>query len=209
MANRPAIRPVSARIAVAAVVVLSAAIPGAGLTGIADAEGSSTSPTLTVSVEGVASVPISQTAEAAAATAAYREATAAAIVDGQAKAAFLAAKVGATVGAAQNVVEEGGSISCKLYAADEKQYDYEEYEGQEPDFGFAGRGSEGDDRRSLEVAPKATTKPSASAGPTGKAKHKHHKGKGKHKRKRAKKAAANPATTCTISAQVLLVYAIS
>ena len=55
-------------------------------------------PSRTVSVEGVATVPIAQNANLAAATSVYRQGMAAAVADGQSKAEFLASKAGATLG---------------------------------------------------------------------------------------------------------------
>jgi len=96
--------------------------------GVAAAEAPTTAPARTVSVVGVASVPIELTASASQANAAYRQGMTVAITDGQEKAAFLAAKAGATVGAAQSISERGGDISC----SSEEQY--VEYRGEQPDF---------------------------------------------------------------------------
>src|SRR5580704_2541868 len=62
----------------------------------------------TVSVQGVASEPLASTSSAETATTVYRQAMAAAILDGQAKAQFLAEKAGTTLGQAQNIGEGGG-----------------------------------------------------------------------------------------------------
>src|SRR5271165_1631531 len=79
--------------------------------GVAAAEAPTTTSLRTVSVEGVASEPLAQGANAASATAVYRQAMAAAVADGQAKAEFLAQKVGATVGVAQSVAVAGAPSS--------------------------------------------------------------------------------------------------
>jgi hypothetical protein len=116
------------RIAIASIAGAAAALAAASMLGVAAAEAPTTSPTRTVSVVGVASVPIDQTANASQANAVYRQGMAAAIADGQEKAAFLAGKAGATVGAVQTISERGGDISC----SSEEQY--VEYRGEQPDF---------------------------------------------------------------------------
>ena len=158
--------------------------------GVAVAEAPTGTPVRTVSVEGVAAVPIGRTDSAAAATAVYREAMAAAIADGQSKAAFLTGKVGGGLGPAQSVVEEGGYITCR---GGGEESEYAEYEGEEPDFGSgfaaAARGSAG------ASAP-------ASEGPAhGVGRRPRHR----RKRARARKAAA---VSCTLKTQVALAYAI-
>jgi hypothetical protein len=196
--NGSSTRSTSRRVARIAAVALSAGLPALAVSGVADAETTSTPPVPTVSVEGVASVPVSQTADQAAATAAYREAMAAAILDGQSKATFLASKVGAAVGAAQGVIEGGGSIECTSKNS-EGETSYENYEGAQPDFG-SGQSSV------LPVAYQHASEVSTGAPTVGTAKPgkttKHHKRKHAH----AKKASA---TTCTLSTSVSLIYAIS
>jgi hypothetical protein len=188
------------RIAITATVAAALALLAVGMLGVASAEAptaTTTTPTTTttatpppasppvptVSVQGVANVPIAQGASAASATAAYRQGMAAAVSDGQSKAEFLAGKVGATLGGAQNVTEGGGSIQCTS-----EESKYAEYEGEQPDFG----------------SPESTVLPdrpvSAPAAAVTRQK------KVKRKRPKAKKAAA---AACTLSAQVSLVYAIS
>jgi hypothetical protein len=137
-------------------------------------------PLRTVSVEGVASEPVSSTANAEAATAAYRQTMAAAITDGQAKAQFLAEKAGATLGQVQSISESGGYINCPNNV---------EYEGAQPDFG-SNRGTVF-----------ATNAPAASGSTAPVAVHK----TTKHHRRRhgAKKSAVE---SCTLSAEVALTY---
>ena len=84
------------RIVMPAVATTTVALVAAGVLGVASAEAPTASPARTVSVQGVATVPIAQSANLATATAAYRQGMAAAVADGQAKAEFLAGKAGAT-----------------------------------------------------------------------------------------------------------------
>jgi hypothetical protein len=135
----------------------------------------------------VANVPVAQGANVAVATAAYRQAMADAVLDGQSKAEFLAGKVGATVGSVQSVAEGGGSISC-TGAGEESGY--VSYEGEQPDFGSGNSVSPVE--RANSVAPRTTTV----------TKPKKKKKKAKHPTPTAKKA--NTAT-CTLYAQVSLV----
>jgi hypothetical protein len=139
-----------------------------------------TVPPRTVSVQGVANEPLDPAASAATATATYRQAMAAAIGDGQAKAQFLAEKAGATLGAVQDIGEGGGYIQCP---------EGEEYQGGQPDFGYGSAviaGAESVPARSPAARPlhKAPAKP-------------------RHKQHSAKKAAAE---SCTLSTQIALVY---
>jgi hypothetical protein len=144
-------------------------------------------PLRTVSVQGVASEPLDSAASAETATTVYRQAMAAAILDGQAKAQFLAEKATVTLGQVQSIGEGGGSISCPEGV---------EYVGGQPDFGSG-----------ASVAPVfagAVRAPVAKghATPTvGKAPVKHHK-----RRHSARKSAAE---SCTLSTQVALVYQLS
>jgi hypothetical protein len=142
-------------------------------------------PVRTVSVQGVANEPIDSAASAEAATAVYRQAMAAAIGDGQAKAQFLAEKAGATLGQVHSIGEGGGYIQCP---------EGEEYRGAQPDFGSG----------VSQVFAGAVNAPAARPGratPTvHKAPSKH------HKRHAAKKSAAE---SCTLSTQVALVYELS
>lgn len=146
-------------------------------------------PPSAVSVEGVATVAISQAANQAEANAAYRQGLAAAIGDGHEKAEFLAISTGAKVGSIQQIIERGGSIECALPAAAGPLTEYQEYKGAEPDFGSV----ESSGTR-FAVAPE-TASNTAPRG-TAKSKRKKHKAK-------AKKAVA---VRCTLSAEVGLSY---
>lgn len=167
-------------------------VAGGVLVMTAKAEAPSTSPApsaplRTVSVQGVASEPVDPAASAATATAVYRQAMAAAIGDGQAKAQFLAEKVDATLGQTQSIGEGGGYIQCP---------EDEEYQGAQPDFGSGASLLAG------VVAPAAAGRatPTIHKAPAKKT-HSDH-----HKRRSAKKAAAEP---CTLSTQVSLIYQLS
>jgi hypothetical protein len=115
----------------------------------------------------------------------YREGMADAIADGQSKAAFLAAKVGGTLGAAQSVVEEGGYIGCT--SPDESEFT--EYEGEQPDFG------------SGEVVARAVP-PEAAATPV----HVGHARKPKHGKRKHAGARGAAAVSCTLKTRVSLAY---
>jgi hypothetical protein len=164
-----------------------AALAAASMLGVATAEAPTVTPTRAISVQGVAEAPLAQGANAATATAAYRQAMAAAVADGQAKAEFLAGKVGATLGPAQTVAEDGGDITC---TGGGEESNYVPYEGEQPDFGTA-RGA-------------PTPLLGAAQGVAGAAKP---VAPIRHRRKRAKAKAA-VAGTCRLSAQVSLAYAI-
>ncbi|MGH2852568.1 MAG: SIMPL domain-containing protein [Solirubrobacteraceae bacterium] len=180
------------RIAFAAAGIAATGLVAAGVIVIAaEAETTSTSsppvsaPLRTVGVQGVATEPVTSTASAEAATTVYRQAMAAAIADGQAKAQFLAEKAGATLGPVQSIGEGGGYISCPEGV---------EYQGGQPDFGSAASGG--------PVFAGAVRAPSAAKGgatPTV------HRAPAKHHRKRrsARKAAVE---SCTLSTQVALSY---
>src|SRR5271166_5489913 len=140
---------------------------------------------IAANVIGVAAAPIEQGASAAAARAAYRQGMAGAVADGQQKAEFLAGKAGATLGNVQSIVEGGGWITC--IGADA----YVEYEGEQPDVGSTSVGT---------VVPLA----SGTAGaPT--------PGRPSLKKRPKHPGAAHKASTstCSLSATVSLVYAIS
>jgi Protein of unknown function (DUF541) len=172
--------------AIAAIAALAAGLLVANMLGVATAEAPTGTPVRTVSVQGVATVPISQNENASAATAIYRQGMAGAVADGQSKAEFLAGKIGATLGGVQSVIEGGGYIGCTGGG----ESGYAEYEGEQPDFGSA-------------------PQPGVAAASTPAAARVTHGAKAKHpKRKRvtAKKAAA---VACTLTAQVSLVYTIS
>ncbi len=178
------------RSAVAATMAVAVGLFVANMLGVAVAEAPTGTPTRTVSVQGVADLPIGQSDNAATATNVYREAMAAAVSDGQSKASFLASKVGVTATQVQSVVEDGGYIQCTAPG----ESGYAQYEGEEPDFGSAPRAI---------VAPEAAAAAPASpsVGSTV------HRAKPKRKKKQptAKRAVAG---SCTLTAQVSLVYSI-
>jgi uncharacterized protein YggE len=180
--------------ALAAILTVVAVLFAANMLGVAVAEAPTVAALRTISVQGTATLPIGQDDKAAEATAVYREATAAAIVDGQSKAAFLAGKLGSSLSAVQSVVEDGGYINCT--AAGETEY--AEYEGEEPDFGYGRQTNVG------AVVPTSVAAPSkeSSSGATPKPRLK----KRKHRHTTAKKAAAG---SCKLQAQVSLIYAIA
>ncbi len=155
----------------------------ANMLGVAAAEAPTATPVRTVSVQGVANVPIAQGASLAVATSAYRQGMANAVADGLSKAEFLAGKAGATLGSVQNIAEGGGYIYCT--GGDESSY--VEYEGERPDFGSSNVG--------VAVAPQA-----AAATPEVR----------KPLKRRSKRVSAKAASavSCTLSTQVSLVYAI-
>jgi hypothetical protein len=180
----------------AAILVVAAGLVAASMLGIAAAEAPTTTSLRTVSVEGVANVPVAQGANLASSTAAYRQAMAAAVSDGQGKAEFLAGKVGATIGSVQSVVEDGGSISCT--GAEGEESGYAEFTGEQPDFGSAGGTTVSGVVAEPEVANRLAAAPTVAP-------RIHRK---KHRRHSAAKTAAVN-VTCTLAAQVLLVYPIS
>src|SRR5262249_35625273 len=112
--------------AIAAIMAAAVGIFAANMRGTAVPGAPTATAVRTVSVQGVAAVPIGQAANAATATAVYRAGMAAAVADGQSKAEFLAGKVGATIGSAQSIVEDGGDIACSGGA----ESSYVEYEGE-------------------------------------------------------------------------------
>jgi hypothetical protein len=171
------------RLGLAAVLGAAAALVAASMLGVAAAEAPTVTPARTVGVEGVAYVPISQTATAAEANAVYRQAMASAVSDGLSKAEVLAAKVGATLGGAQTVTEEGGEISCS------SGNEYVEYEGQQADFGTA--------RTATPIMAGGAAPAARTVAPRPLVKHR--------RRKRAKAAAA---ASCTLGANVSIAYAI-
>jgi hypothetical protein len=180
------------RIAIAATLAAVASLIAAGMLGVATAEAPTAPPPRTVSVQGVATEAINQSASAAAATAVYRQGMADAVTDGQTKAQFLASKVGATLGPVQSVVEGGGYIGC----AGNTESGSVEYQGEQPDFGSpgvsisaAGVSAPAVSRRSAPVVHKPAVK--------------HRK---RHRSPSAKKASSS---TCTLSTQVSLVYTLS
>ena len=100
------------RIVIAATVAAAGGLVAAGVLGVATAETPTLPPPRTVSV-GEWRQAISQSASAAVATAVYRQGMADAVTDGQAKAQFLASKVGATLGPVQSMVEGGGCSAVR------------------------------------------------------------------------------------------------
>jgi hypothetical protein len=187
------------RIVITAFAVAAASLILVGVLGVASAETTTTTtpatttttapPLRTVNVQGVASEPIEQSANAAAATAVYRQGMASAVGDAQTKAQFLVSQVGATLGQVQSMAEGGGYIQC---AGSE-----EGYLGEQPDFGSAGNNAV-----APEVSPRATAR-SAPAVPKPAVKPR----KPKHKKKNSAKKA--DVATCTLSTQVSVVYALS
>ena len=185
--------------AIAAIVVVAAGLAAANMLGIAAAEAPTTGTTgpagvavRTVSVQGVATLPLEQDANAATATGVYRQAMTGAVTDGQSKAEFLASKVGATLGTVQSVAEGGGSIECK-----DSESDYVQYEGERPDFGRTESSAVYAGSAAAPVAPRTS--------PTLQRKQR----QGRHKRKKPKaKSAAAAGVTCALATQVALVYSI-
>jgi hypothetical protein len=182
------------RSVIATTMAVAAGLVLANMLGVAAAEAPTTATQMrTVSVDGVASVPVAQGANRAVATSAYREGMAAAIADGQSKAEFLASKTAATLGSVQSVVEGGGSIEC----TGGEESGYIEYQGERPDFGSP----------SVSVEPAVAPRVSGSASAPSL-----HKPTVKHPKKKRKKkpsAKAATATTCMLSTDVTLVYALN
>jgi hypothetical protein len=178
----------------AAVVAVAAVLFAANMLGVAVAEAPTTTTLRTVSVQGVATLPIGQFDNGTEADAVYREAQASAVGDGQAKASFLAAKVSSTAATVQSVIEGGGYISCR----GGEENDYAEYDGVEPDFGTA-------PQPNAETPVAGTSPEKQSSSPAAHRLTPKHP-KTKHKSPTAKKAAT---ITCTVTAQVSLIYAIS
>jgi hypothetical protein len=180
------------RSAIAATLAVAAGLVVANMLGVASAEAPTTAtPVRTVSVDGVANVPVAQGANRAVATAAYREGMAGAVSDGLGKAEFLAGKAGATLGSVQSIVEGGGSIQCTTGG----ESGYVEYEGEQPDFGSP----------SVSVEPALAPRVAGSA-----VKPTVHKPGSKRPKKKKKKPAAKAASAavCTLSTDVTLVYAL-
>ncbi len=181
------------KLALTAVLSAVAALVVANMIGVAVAEAPTTTTLRTVSVEGVGTQPIAQNADAATATGVYRQAMAAAVADGQAKAEFLTGKVGATLGAPQTVTEDGGEIECNSGGEE----GWEPYQGEQPDFGSARTAGQ---VLSSTASPSAASSPSQGSSAVKRTSAKRHR---KHKRPVAKKATA---PGCKLTAQVSLVY---
>ncbi|HUA74634.1 MAG TPA: hypothetical protein VL988_07735 [Solirubrobacteraceae bacterium] len=188
------------KVALVAVLAAVAALFAASMLGVAVAEAPTVTSLRTVAVEGVGIEPIAQGANAATATGVYRQAMAAAVTDGQAKAEFLTGKVGATLGNAQTITEDGGGIECSSGGSE----GWEEYEGEQPDFGSA-RSATDVLGKSEGTAAGAVTgvSPSEESSATERRHRKHKKGK----RKAAHKSSVVLAG-CRLTAQVSLVYVI-
>jgi len=180
------------KLTLTAVLAAVAALVIANMIGTAVAEAPTTTTLRTVSVEGIGSQPIAQNADAATATGVYRQAMAAAVTDGQAKAEFLTGRVGATLGAAQTITEDGGEIECSSGGEE----GWESYKGEQPDFGSARNA--GQVLSSTHESSSSETSAPASA-----IKRKSSKRHKKHKRPVAKKATA---PGCKLTAQVSLAY---
>jgi hypothetical protein len=179
------------RIVIAATLAVVAGLVAANMLGVAAAEAptTTTAPVRGLSVEGVANVPIAQSANLATATAVYRQAMAEAMTDGQSKAEFLAGKAAVTLGSVQRIVEAGGYINC----TNNEESSYTEYEGEQPDFGSP--------PSSDSVGASAESESVPRVGAVRKPTLKHHK-----KRVSAHKASA---AKCELTASVALAYAIS
>jgi hypothetical protein len=175
----------SLKIMVFAATAAAVGLAVVGILGVAAAEAPTamTPVQRTVSVQGVATEAIDQSASAAIATTVYRQGMADAINDGQAKAQFLAGKVSAMLGSVQSVIEDGGYIECASG---------DEYLGEQPDFGSPDVSGPGVSVRS--VPPRAA--PAV------------HQVK-RRKRARSPSASHAVAGTCTLTTQVSLVYALS
>ncbi len=190
------------RSVIAATFAVVAGLLAANMLGVASAEAPTTTttttsattapvPPRTVSVQGVASVPIGQSANASTATAVYREGMAAAEADGQNKAEFMTGKAGAALGSVQSITEGGGYIQC---TANEESVNAE-YQGEQPDFGSP-----------PSVLPVGVREGAATATPppgTPKPAVKH------RKKRRAPSAKRAAVTTCRLTADVSLTYAIA
>ena len=182
------------RITLAALVTAVLATVLTGIIGVAAAEAPTATPVRAISVEGVASAPIEQNASLAQADAAYRQAMGAALADGKGKAEFLASSAGATLGAVQTIVEDGGYVQCTSGAvsSEGETTGFVQYEGEQPDFGN-GQSARG-------VVPLAAASRPAPV-PTVK----------KHKKKKKKHASGKAAAagSCKVYATVGLGYLLS
>jgi len=170
--------------AIAAIMTLAAGLLVVNMLGVAVAEAPTTPPPRTVSVDGVANVPIAQNESATGANAVYRQGMAAAAADGQNKAEFLAAKLGGTLGSVQSIAEGSGSIECTSPTTGEEGY--AQYEGAQPDFGSGSQ--------SRVAVPLAAS----GAAPS--------KRKVTSKRKKHPTAKKATAASCTLTTNVALVY---
>jgi hypothetical protein len=180
------------RVPIAAILAATAGLTGASMLASASGEAPSTAtPPRLVSVEGVASEPISQQASTATADAVYHQGLSDAVADGLAKAQLLAGKAGATVGVVQSIAEGSGYIRCESSRSEGV-----EYEGGEPDFGSGGLAypvAAGVAAPSVSVAPGAP-----SVGPK--------KPVAKKRKAKPRPARTASAGTCTLYTQVALSY---
>jgi hypothetical protein len=176
---------------IAAITAVAAALIAVNMLGVASAEAPTGTPVRSVSVGGVAVVPIAQNATAAAATAVYRQGMAGAVADGQSKAEFLTAKAGAALGSVQSITEGGGYIGCT--GGDESGY--AEYQGEQPDFGSP----------AVSIGSARVNSGAAVPGAT----PLHRPPPGKHRKRRSPTAKRAAATSCTLTAQVTLLYSIT
>jgi hypothetical protein len=178
------------RNAIAATLAVLVGLVVANMLGVAAAEAPTTSTTVpvrTISVEGVATVPVAQGANRATATAVYREGMAAALADGQSKAEYLASKAGVTLSSVQSIAEGGGSINC----TGGEESEYVEYQGEQPDFGSTNASVTPIEAAAAPAAAPAVRKPAA-----------------KRRKKRHPTAKKASAGACTLSTQISLAYAI-
>ncbi|HTZ85594.1 MAG TPA: hypothetical protein VMB05_02905 [Solirubrobacteraceae bacterium] len=180
------------KLTLAAVLAAAAALFASSMLGVAVAEAPTVSSLRTVNVEGVATLPIAQGADAATASGVYHQAMAAAVEDGKVKAEVLTGKLGGSLGTVQTVTEDGGDIECTPYT----EAGWMPYEGEDPDFGNARSSATPAVASGNAVAP-------AAAAPRP-AVHSVKAKKRKHKRPTAKKAAYPPG--CRLIARVSLTY---
>jgi hypothetical protein len=169
------------RVGITATLAAAGGLVAAGMLGVATAEAPTTAtPPRTVSVQGVASEAIDQSASAGTAQGVYRQGMADAIADGLGKAQFLAGKVATPLGAVQSLVEQGGYISCPGEA---------EYLGAQPDFGSAAAPA-----RATAPAPEVARPPTQR------------RSRARRRRHHATPVAKAGGVTCTLYTQVSLAY---
>jgi hypothetical protein len=179
------------RLALVAALTAAAALFAASMLGVAVAEAPTVSSLRTVNVEGVATLPIPQNADAATASGTYHQAMAAAVDDGKVKAEVLAGKIAGALGAVQTITEDGGEIECSSGGEE-----YEPYEGERPDFGSA--------RGSNQVL--GASAPSAASAPAVRPLASKRAGAKKHRKRKHPTARKATAPGCKLTAQVSLAY---
>ena len=185
------------KLALTAALATTVALFAASMLGVAVAEAPTVTSLRTVAVHGVGIEPIGQNADAATATGVYRQAMAAAVTDGQSKAEFLTGRVGATLGTAQTITEDGGDIECSSGG----QEGWEAYEGEQPDFGWA--------RTAGNVLGKSEgAAPAAGSAPAARPLASKRSGTKKHRKRKHPAAKKATAPGCRLTAQVSLVYLI-